>query len=124
MKCLLFILLFINYQGHSKDVIVLSERVKSRVVLRAEPSSNSAVLGHLFPTEEAILINAVPYYYNVQLADVKQGDVSKAWENLQSNNTGELNLTFLDVGRRKLTLNYCPYNNNILFDRSSSHLLK
>ncbi|MFS1438731.1 SH3 domain-containing protein [Shewanella sp. 10N.286.48.A6] len=124
MKCLLFILLLISYQGHSKDMIVPSDRVKSSVVLRAEPSSNSSMLGRLFPVEVAILLYAVPYYYNVKLADGQEGYVSKAWTNLQSNSSAELALTFLDVGQGDATLINCPNNNNVLIDMGTSRLPK
>jgi competence protein ComEC len=56
-----------------------SERVETAVIVRAEPSTDSARLDRLEPGEALILDGDVPGWYRVRLPDGRPGYVSKAW---------------------------------------------
>ena len=83
-----------------------SERVRRNVVVRAEPSTNSAQLGALLPGDEADLVGEVPGWYQVRLQGGLVGYVSKSWTVLRTDGStqplasasGPLKLHVIDVG--------------------------
>ncbi|WP_242128499.1 SH3 domain-containing protein [Sphingobium sp. Sx8-8] len=58
-----------------------TERVTTAVIVRQGPSTNTAVLSRLRPGEAAEVIDEVPGWYHVRLADGTDGYVSKTWTN-------------------------------------------
>lgn len=65
--------------GAAGDVVVASDEVSSRVVVRAGASAQSADIGSLRPGEKAELLGSVPNWYRVRLANGVEGFVSKRW---------------------------------------------
>jgi len=65
--------------------VVPSERVTSRVILRAEPTTAGADAGSLRPGERARLLAAGADGHQVALADGTEGFVSAAWTVLVPN---------------------------------------
>jgi len=63
----------------SAQQITPSGRVQTNVVVRANPSGNSAPIDVLRPGERLPLKADHPYWYEVTLADGRTGYVSKAW---------------------------------------------
>lgn len=61
------------------DVVVPSERVRSRVVVRAEPDRASRAVGSLVPGAEAVWLDSLPGWHRVELPDATHGFVSAAW---------------------------------------------
>jgi hypothetical protein len=61
------------------DRVVPSNRVETRLNVRAEPSSTSAVVGSLEPGDSARFDRSVPHWYAIILDDGTPGYVSKAW---------------------------------------------
>ena len=64
------------------DQVVPSDRVVTRVIVRAEPSSTGDRIGSLSPGETAEFLDDVPSYYKVRLTSGVEGFVSKAWTDL------------------------------------------
>jgi competence protein ComEC len=56
-----------------------SERVKRNVLVRMDPTTDSAIVGRLAPGGEAELIGELSGWYQVRLADGRTGYVSKSW---------------------------------------------
>lgn len=56
-----------------------SERVTRNVVVRAQPGGDAAMVGGLFPGDEAELLGEVPGWYQIRLDDGRTGYVSKSW---------------------------------------------
>lgn len=63
----------------AQDAVTPSDRVRSNVVVRAEPTTASAALDRLLPGVRVELEGDVPGWYRVRLADGREGFVSKAW---------------------------------------------
>ncbi|HKJ25557.1 MAG TPA: hypothetical protein VKB65_12085 [Myxococcota bacterium] len=59
--------------------VVPSERVTSRVVVRAEPSRRGADVGSFRPGDRATLVTAGDDWHEIRLPDGTQGFVSAAW---------------------------------------------
>ncbi len=107
----------------SADDVVLSARVRSNVVVRAEPlGAPSAPIGVLRPGEEAELLESIPYFYRVRLPNGVTGYVSKSWTDLVQSvsGPGQLTLHFIDVGQGDSTLAICPNGSTILIDAGST----
>lgn len=56
-----------------------SARVSSAVLVRAGPSTDTAIVGRLRPGDRAMITGEVSGWYKVELPDGVQGYVSKAW---------------------------------------------
>jgi len=61
------------------QAVVPSERVTSRVIVRAEATTRSADVGSLRPGERAALVEAGDTWHRVELAGGRRGFVSAAW---------------------------------------------
>jgi beta-lactamase superfamily II metal-dependent hydrolase len=61
------------------DVIVPTDDVSMRVVVRSGPSSQTAAVGSLRPGEQVELVGSVPNWHEVRLANGQVGFVSKRW---------------------------------------------
>lgn len=65
-------------------------RVTTAVIVRQGPSTNTAVLSRLRPGEAAEVIEEVPGWYHIRLADGTDGYVSKTWtDEVAEAGTGE-----------------------------------
>lgn len=64
------------------DDVVPSARVSTAVLVRAEPSTDTTILGRLRPGDRAELVAQVSGWYQVRLPDGTVGYVSKIWTNL------------------------------------------
>lgn len=111
--------------AQAQEQIAPSERVRSAVVVRAEPlGPPSRPVGALRPGERAELLESVPYFYRVRLANGAVGYVSKSWttrvappEALTA--ARPLAIHFMDVGQGDGTLIVCPNGSTILIDSGS-----
>jgi Mg-chelatase subunit ChlD len=65
--------------------VVPSEKVTSRVILRAAPTTKSADVGSFRPGQRATLLEAGDAWHHVELADGTRGFVSAAWTVLVPN---------------------------------------
>src|SRR4051812_40206234 len=63
----------------SAPKVTPSPRVVAAVVVRAQPTTQSEALARLRPGETLGLIEELPGWYHVALADGRTGYVSKAW---------------------------------------------
>src|SRR5689334_22720377 len=61
------------------DTVVPVSEVTSHVVVRENPTSQSARVGILRPGEQAEIIGSVPNWHHVTLANGREGFVSKRW---------------------------------------------
>lgn len=68
---------------HAEDVTP-SDRVTTRLNVREEPSTDSAIIGKLAPGETASLIDSAARWYHVRLDDGTPGYVSKAWSEVMA----------------------------------------
>jgi competence protein ComEC len=59
--------------------VIPSARVSSAVLVRAGPSTDTAIVGRLRPGDRATITREVSGWYQVQLADGTKGYVSKTW---------------------------------------------
>jgi len=78
-----------------------SDRVTDPINVRDQPTSKgSEVIGALRPGEQADLLETIPRWYMVQLADGTEGYVSKAWTDEVSTAPGVVpfEIHFVDVG--------------------------
>jgi len=65
----------INYA----QIVVPSDRVQDRVIVREEPTTQSEIIGSLRKGESAKLLADVPYWYKIELSNLAVGYISKAW---------------------------------------------
>ncbi len=63
--------------------VVPSERVQDKVNVRAEPNTQSDIIGTLKIGESARFIDSVPYWYKIELSENRDGYVSKVWTKLE-----------------------------------------
>ncbi|HXG52542.1 MAG TPA: MBL fold metallo-hydrolase [candidate division Zixibacteria bacterium] len=79
-----------------------AEKVHESIVIREEASADSLEIGRLRKGETAPLLESVPYWYKIQLANGEAGYVAKAWSRLLEDGTGAqpagFKIHFLDVG--------------------------
>jgi hypothetical protein len=61
------------------DQVTPSDRVETRLRVRAEPSTDSAINGHLLPGETAQLVSGVSHWWEIRLDDGTLGFVAKSW---------------------------------------------
>ena len=63
----------------SADQIIPADRVVNSINVRSGPSTATAIVGQLLKGATATLIEPVPHWYKIRLADGTEGFVSKAW---------------------------------------------
>jgi len=76
---LTFLFITIFFFNNYAQIVVPSERVQDRVIVRAEPSTQSTIIGSLRKGESARLMEDIPYWYKIELSNLAVGFVSKAW---------------------------------------------
>jgi beta-lactamase superfamily II metal-dependent hydrolase len=109
----------------AQEQVAPSERVRSNVVVRAEPlGPPSRPVGALRPGEHAELLESVPYFYRVRLANGAEGYVAKSWTVRVTpppalTAARPLTIHFMDVGQGDGTLVVCPNGSTILIDSGS-----
>ncbi len=91
------------------DVVVPSDRVTSRVVVREDTSAASDNIGSLRPGEQLEYLGSVPRWHQVRLPDGRPGFVSKSWTRVVRD---ELRIHFLNVGAGTCTVVECPGQNS------------
>jgi competence protein ComEC len=84
--------------AQAQDRVQPDERVVRNVVVRSEPSTESAPIDALAPGETATLTGEVPNWYRVTLPDGRQGFVSKAWTVAVVGAVGTHRVHVIDVG--------------------------
>jgi competence protein ComEC len=96
----------------AQDLVTPSDRVTTRVNIRAQPAASAAPLGRLEIGEGLPLVSSDPYWYEVRLADGRSGFVSKAWSTislaLAARQENELRIHFLNIGAGSCTVVECP----------------
>ncbi len=85
------------------DWVTPSERVQEGISLRNGPSSQSDYLGQLKAGDRLEYLSAVPYWYEVRLANGQPAFVSKAWSTIvpdtaPSVTSGPFTIDVVDVG--------------------------
>jgi len=106
-RLLLLVLFSLACVQVQADLVFPSDRVETRLRVRAAPDGQAAVVGHLVSGESAEYRGTVPYWYKVALDDGTPGFVSKAWSRLVPDSTAELlrlgawNVKKLGHGTRK-----------------------
>lgn len=78
---LLFSILFDPFTIYA-DQVTPSNRVTTHVNVRAQPSTQSDIVGTLAVNGTATFLTGVPYWYEIRLSDSTVGYVSKAWTDL------------------------------------------
>ena len=82
-----------------------SERVSRNVVVRSQPSTQSAPLDALDPGEQLDLVAEIPRWYEVRLPDGRTGFVSKTWTAVLDFDAADiLRVHFIDVDQGAATL--------------------
>jgi hypothetical protein len=76
---LTFLFITIFFFNNSAQNVVPSDRVQDRVIVRAEPSTQSTIISSLRKGESARLMESIPYWYKIELSNLAVGYVSKAW---------------------------------------------
>jgi uncharacterized protein YgiM (DUF1202 family) len=74
----LIVAMLLGVLAHATTVTP-TDAVTTYVVVREQPSVQSAKVGILTPGEKAEVLESVPYWLKVELADHKVGYVSKRW---------------------------------------------
>jgi len=81
------------------DIVVPTDAVVTRVVVRAGASSQTADIGSLRPGEQAELLGSVPNWHRVRLANGTEGFVSKSWTRVISTGApASFTMDVVDVG--------------------------
>lgn len=117
--------LLLASQASAQEQVAPSERVRTNVVVREQPLGPPATpVGALRPGETAVLLESVPYFYRVRLANGVEGYVAKSWTVRVSppalvTATRPLSIHFMDVGQGDGTLIVCPNGSTILIDSGS-----
>lgn len=78
--------------GHATwaDAIAPSNRVETRLLVRAEPDGSSPIVGAMLPGSFARLLESDASWDKVELTDGTEGYVSKAWSKRLSTATGQI----------------------------------
>ena len=99
---LVILLLLIATPTFAQDLVTPSDRVTSHVNIRSAPSTDAIEIGQLRPGESLPLVESVPRWYEVRLADGSTGFVAKSWTTitqlLAPKEEDELRIHFLNVG--------------------------
>ena len=83
----------------SADVVVPSDRVTSRVIVRERATSNSPDIGSLHPGDQFEYLSSVPRWHRIRIPDGTPGFVSKAWTRVIADSaTGLFTIDVADVG--------------------------
>jgi len=94
----------------SAATVTPADRVQQHIIVREEPTRESAEVGKLRKNEQAELLEAPPFWYKVRLPSGEIGYVSKAWSRLidaaptpaapavPATSVTAFNIHFLDVG--------------------------
>ncbi len=68
----------------AQDRVTPSDRVSTRLNVRAQPDAGSNVIGSLQPGQSAELLESIPNWYRVRLQNSQEGFVNKAWAKIAS----------------------------------------
>lgn len=106
--------------------VAASPDVQSEVILRAEPSISSSIVGTIKPGEMAKHLDTDKEFYRIQKSDGQLGFVSRLWTELLDEksteegkiklSSGNLEIHFLDVGQGDASLVICPNGSTIVID--------
>lgn len=89
----IFLFTLAGVQVTAADQVTPSARVKTSLTVRQQPDAQSDQIGALLPGDKAPLVEALPYWFRVQLPDGTFGYVSKAWaKKITEQNSGVIRL--------------------------------
>jgi endonuclease/exonuclease/phosphatase family metal-dependent hydrolase len=71
-------------ESFAQDRVAPSDRVSTRLNVRAPADVNSKIVDHLQPGQSAELLESVPNWYRIRLQNALEGYVSKAWSRIVS----------------------------------------
>jgi len=111
MKCFTLIMLSLVSFSVSADVVVPTDRVTNRVVVRAEATSQSADVGSLRPGEQLEFVRNVPRWREVRLSPTETGFVTKSFTTVIDDpalNRPEMLIHFLNTGTGSCAVVECP----------------
>lgn len=104
--------------GVAAETVTPSERVRQYIDVRVSPSRASDRVDVLRPGDTATLLERVPRWYKVRLADGREGYVSKSWATvvpdapsvaaLAAKHVDELRVHFFNTGAGTCTIIECP----------------
>lgn len=95
-------------------MVVPSERITTRLRVRADWKDSSQIIGYILPGDSAELIEDLPRWRKVRLSDGNIGFVSKSYSDtvrrgaLAARQTNELRIHYLPIGAGTCTLVECP----------------
>lgn len=111
MKCFTLIILSLVSYSIFADVVVPTDRVTIRVVVRAEATSQSADVGSLRPGEQLEFVRNVPRWREVRLSPTETGFVTKSFTTVIDDfalNRPEMLIHFLNTGTGSCAIVECP----------------
>lgn len=69
------------------DQVEPSDRVESRLRVREGPTTETSVVGYLYPSQLAEWLDSLPRWYKVRLGNGVEGYVSKSWSRVVPDDT-------------------------------------
>ncbi len=111
MKCFTLIMLSLVSFSVSADVVVPTDRVTNRVVVRAEATSQSADVGSLNPGQQLEFVRNVPRWREVRLSLTKTGFVTKSFTTVIDDpalSRAVMLIHFLNTGTGSCVIVECP----------------
>ncbi len=110
MKFIASLLLLASFLA-SADVVVPTDRVTNRVIVRAEDTSQSTDIGSLRPGEQLEFVRNVPRWREVRLSPTETGFVSKSFTTVIDDpalSRPEMLVHFLNTGTGSCAIVECP----------------
>jgi len=85
------IFILCGFLNHAYGALVTpSERVTSRLNVRAGPDTNDTIVGQLQPGENAAYVASVPFWYEIRMPNGTLGFVAKSWSVLVEEAAGPM----------------------------------